>query len=318
MLLLRRDPAKKAPKGEKAHAAEASFGSEKSATDRSNVQRINGRLCSQRSVEEILIFTDLQLEAFDYVNTITAVYRIAKITSQSIGGGRATEVLEDRRFCRLLDKLSSWLQGLDLNQPCKFRARGIANAAWSLAKLGIGPSDRSDITLALARVGGVDVAHAGKPQEVANMVWGLATIALKAEGNGQAQAQLFASLDPESRSVFTSTFEEVARYVGHRLEDFGGQELSNTVWAYSRALQGSSYLRHQSGSVVAAFMRQLAVATESRAPEFEPQQIANAAWAFTKADVLAPDELMRLFEALAAVAPPALPRLKPQELSNLV
>merc|ERR1719261_1951375 len=153
MLLLRRDPAKKAPKGEKAHAAEASFGSEKSATDRSNVQRINGRLCSQRSVEEILIFTDLQLEAFDYVNTITAVYRIAKITSQSIGGGRATEVLEDKRFCRLLDKLSAWLQSLDLTQPCKFRAREIANAAWSLAKLGIGPGDRVDIISSLAKVG---------------------------------------------------------------------------------------------------------------------------------------------------------------------
>merc|ERR1719428_2750215 len=317
MLLLRRDLAKKAPKGEKAQG-EASGGYERKSTDRSNVQRINGRLCAQRSVEEILIFTDLQLEAFDYVNTITAVYRIAKITSQSIGGGRATEVLEDRRFCRLLDKLSSWLQSLDLNQPCKFRARGIANAAWSLAKLGIGPSDRTDITLSLAKVGAVDVAHAGKPQEVANMVWGLATIALKADGSGQAQTQLFASLDPESRAVFTSTFEEVARYVGHRLEDFGGQELSNTVWAYSRALQGSSYLKHQNSSVVSTFMRQLAVATERRAPEFEPQQIANAAWAFTKADVLSSDELMRLFEALAAVAPPALPRLKPQELSNLV
>ena len=31
------------------------------------------------------------------MNTITAVYRIAKITSQSIGGGRATEVLLDGR-----------------------------------------------------------------------------------------------------------------------------------------------------------------------------------------------------------------------------
>jgi hypothetical protein len=269
-------------------------------------------------VEEILIFTDLQLEAFDYVNTITAVYRIAKITSQSIGGGRATEVLEDRRFGRLLDKLGDWLRSLDLSQPCKFRARGIANAAWSLAKLGIGPADRSDIILTLANVGAVDVAHAGKPQEVANMVWGLATIALKADGTGQAQPQLFSSLDLESRAVFTSTFEEVARCVGHRLEDFGGQELSNTVWAYSRALQGSSYLKHESSHVVSTFMRQLAVATERRAPEFEPQQIANAAWAFTKADVLSPDELMRLFEALALVAPPALPRLKPQELSNLV
>merc|ERR1719191_1262720 len=220
MLLFHRDSAKKEPKGgDEAHGGKPWQGSEKKTGDRSNVQRINGRLCAQRSVEEILIFTDLQLEAFDYVNTITAVYRIAKITSQSIGGGRATEVLEDRRFCRLLDKLASWLQGLDLSQPCKFRARGIANAAWSLAKLGIGPSDRSDIVLSLARVGAVDVAHAGKPQEVANMVWGLATIALKADGGGQAQAQLFASLEPESRAVFTSTFEEVARYVGDRLED---------------------------------------------------------------------------------------------------
>merc|ERR1719428_962040 len=309
MLLLRRDLAKKAPKGEKAQG-EASGGYERKSTDRSNVQRINGRLCAQRSVEEILIFTDLQLESFDYVNTITAVYRIAKITSQSIGGGRATEVLEDRRFGR----------GLDLSAPCKFRARGIANAAWSLAKLGLGPADRPDIILSLAKVGAVDVAHAGKPQEVANTVWGLATIALKAESGQQAQPQLFSSLDLESRLVFTNTFEEVARCVGDRLEDFGGQELSNTVWAYSRALQGSSYLKNggRPGTVVASFMRQLAVATEHRAPEFEPQQIANAAWAFTKAEVLSAPELMRLFEALAAVAPPALPRLKPQELSNLV
>merc|ERR1719428_1903329 len=309
MLLLRRDLAKKAPKGEKAQG-EASGGYERKSTDRSNVQRINGRLCAQRSVEEILIFTDLQLESFDYVNTITAVYRIAKITSQSIGGGRATEVLEDRRFGR----------GLDLSAPCKFRARGIANAAWSLAKLGLGPADRPDIILSLAKVGAVDVAHAGKPQEVANTVWGLATIALKAESGQQAQPQLFSSLDLESRLVFTNTFEEVARCVGDRLEDFGGQELSNTVWAYSRALQGSSYLKNggRPGTVVASFMQQLAVATERRAPEFEPQQIANAAWAFTKADVLSAPELMRLFEALAAVAPPALPRLKPQELSNLV
>merc|ERR1719379_76347 len=320
MLLLRRDPNKKSPKGsDKAHAhAESNSGYEKKSVDRSNVQRINGRLCAQRSVEEILIFTDLQLEAFDYVNTITAVYRIAKITSQSIGGGRATEVLEDRRFGRILDKLAAWLESIDLSQPCKFRARGIANASWSLAKLGIGPADRTDIVLSLAKVGAVDVAHAGKPQEVANTVWGLATIALKADGNQQAQPQLFASLELDSRVVFTQTFEEVARCVGHRLEDFGGQELSNTVWAYSRALQGSSYLKQRSANVVAAFMRQLALATESRAPEFEPQQIANAAWAFTKADVLSSDELMRLFEALAAVAPPALPRLKPQELSNLV
>jgi len=321
MMLLQRDTNKKPSKGfDKANAAESPQGSDKRGGDRSSVQRINGRLCSQRSVEEILIFTDLQLESFDYVNTITAVYRIAKITSQSIGGGRATEVLEDRRFVRLLDKLSSWLQNLDLTQPCKFRARGIANAAWSLAKLGIGPAERPDIILSLAKVGTVDVAHAGKPQEVANMVWGLATIALKADGTQQAQPQLFASLDMESRLVFTNTFEEVARCVGHRLEDFGGQELSNTVWAYSRALQGSSYLKHESGrgNVVSTFMRQLAVATERRAPEFEPQQIANAAWAFTKADVLSAEELMRLFEALASVAPPALPRLKPQELSNLV
>merc|ERR1719238_750627 len=208
MLLFHRDSAKKAPKG--GDEPKQSQWSEKRTGDRSSVQRINGRLCSQRSVEEILIFTDLQLESFDYVNTITAVYRIAKITSQSIGGGRATEVLDDRRFCRLLDKLSSWLQNLDLTQPCKFRARGIANAAWSLAKLGIGPAERPDIILSLAKVGTVDVAHAGKPQEVANMVWGLATIALKADGSGQAQAQLFASLEPESRAVFTSTFEEVA------------------------------------------------------------------------------------------------------------
>jgi hypothetical protein len=319
MLLLRRDPAKKAAKGgDEPHDARASPGSERRTGDRSNVQRINGRLCSQRSVEEILIFTDLNLDAFDYVNIITAVYRIAKITSQSIGGGRATEVLEDRRFGKLLDRLSSWLENLDLTEPCKFRARGIANAAWSLAKLGIGPTDRVDITLSLAKVGAVDVAHAGKPQEVANTVWGLSTIALKADGNQQAQPQLFAALDLESRVVFTNTFEEVARCVGHRLEDFGGQELSNTVWAYSRALQGSSYLKHERCSVVSEFMRQLAAATERRAPEFEPQQIANAAWAFTKADVLSGDELMRLFEALAAVAPPALPRLKPQELSNLV
>merc|ERR1719473_1499360 len=156
------------------------------------------------------------------------------------------------------------------------------------------------------------------PQEVANTVWGLATIALKAESGQQAQPQLFSSLDLESRLVFTNTFEEVARCVGDRLEDSGGQELSNTVWAYSRALQGSSYLKHESSSVVSTFMRQLARATERRAPEFEPQQIANAAWAFTKADVLSAPELMSLFEALAPVAPPALPRLKPQELSNLV
>jgi len=321
MLLFHRDSAKKAPKGgDEPHAPKHSQSSEKRTGDRSNVQRINGRLCSQRSVEEILIFTDLQLDSFDYVNTITAVYRIAKITSQSIGGGRATEVLEDRRFGRLLDRLAEWLGGLDLSAPCKFRARGIANAAWSLAKLGLGPADRPDIILSLAKVGAVDVAHAGKPQEVANTVWGLATIALKAESGQQAQPQLFSSLDLESRLVFTNTFEEVARCVGDRLEDFGGQELSNTVWAYSRALQGSSYLKNggRPGTVVASFMRQLAVATERRAPEFEPQQIANAAWAFTKADVLSAPELMRLFEALAAVAPPALPRLKPQELSNLV
>lgn len=325
MLLLRRDASGKKARegkgGDEAHygkGREYTQGSERRSGDRSNVQRINGRLCSQRSVEEILIFTDLQLDAFDYVNTITAVYRIAKITSQSIGGGRATEVLEDRRFGRILDKLAAWLESLDLSQPCKFRARGIANASWSLAKLGIGPADRTDIVLSLAKVGAVDVAHAGKPQEVANTVWGLATIALKADGNQQAQPQLFANLECDSRVVFTQTFEEVARCVGHRLEDFGGQELSNTVWAYSRALQGSSYLKQRSANVVAAFMRQLALATERRAPEFEPQQIANAAWAFTKADVLAPEELLRLFEALALVAPPALPRLKPQELSNLV
>merc|ERR1719472_69062 len=122
MMLLQRDTNKKPSKGfDKANASKSSHGSERRGGDRSNVQRINGRLCSQRSVEEILIFTDLQLEHFDYVNTITAIYRIAKITSQSIGGGRATEVLEDRRFGSLLDKLASWLQNLDLTQPCKFR-----------------------------------------------------------------------------------------------------------------------------------------------------------------------------------------------------
>jgi hypothetical protein len=132
MLLLRRDSGKKATKGDEAHGKSSTErGSEKRSGDRSNVQRINGRLCSQRSVEEILIFTDLQLDAFDYVNTITAVYRIAKITSQSIGGGRATEVLEDRRFSRILDKLAAWLLSIDRSTPCKFRARGIANAAWS-------------------------------------------------------------------------------------------------------------------------------------------------------------------------------------------
>merc|ERR1719265_1723369 len=134
--------------------------SERKATSMNSAQRINSKLCTLWSVEEILIFTDLQLDDFDSVNVITALYRIAKITSQSIGAGRATEVFGDVRFQGLLSRLEHWLLELDLSKPCDFRARGIANAAWSLAKLGYSLVDNRQLLHALVKAGEVHVAHA--------------------------------------------------------------------------------------------------------------------------------------------------------------
>ena len=186
-----------------------------------------------------------------------------------------------------------------------FSAQELANTAWAFAKrlgasVGDRPSDGEHECYAEARLMfGALCEEASKrfgatedgfkPQELANVVWAMATAGV-----------------PGTEAFWDGAAVEAAR-ITRDARATQPQNLANLAWAYAKSGRGSR-------EAVDALFSNLAVTAARRVDEFNAQELGNTAWAYATADRPAPD----LFDAIAASAVPRVDRFIAQNLANTV
>ena len=180
------------------------------------------------------------------VQTVMALWGVAKLDVAPRAEGLRDALLAQLRDPAVLDRLD---------------ARGIANVAWALARLGIRdlPHLRSLADGALRP----EVIAAYNAQDVANTAWAYATLAVRHEA-------LMAALSAQALRKGLGSFKE--------------KELTNTAWGFAVLEVRDPPL-----------MRGIAKHAAARATEFGAQGVANIAWAFAKLRIR--DE--QLMDALA-------------------
>ena len=152
-----------APAGGDAPDAEA----ERTARAASWCVELNGQLARSTSVEGVLSLVAEHEPSLNAINVATALHRLAAINKKRRAGRDA--MLRDVRFVRLIDALAE--------QSTELGARSVADVLWSLATLQHWPS-----TLLSPVLTAVNAALDGggfEAQHLATMTWALAKLETK-------------------------------------------------------------------------------------------------------------------------------------------
>jgi len=193
-------------------------------------------------------------------------------------------------------------------------------------KWGRAAVDAADLLAEVARISPPQlVAHAFKPQEIANMCWSMATAgydasdafwdavaaaatAIAHEPTTQTQnlanvvwAFAKAGKRPETSPACAQLYSTFAAAAAPRVDDFNSQELGNTAWAYATA-----------GAPAEALLEVICASAERRVQRFTTQNLANMVWACATAGHAAP----QFFAAVAGQAARRADEYNTQELAN--
>ena len=227
---------------------------------------IQRELANADSAEAALRVVERDLEAFDAVHAATALHRVAKFSSPSSrldrDFDRVEAVTRDERFRALAASVASRMD--------EFDAFGLANVAWSFAKIGYTPSQEtlSALAVRLER----EVLKQGsnvKPQSLSNAAYAFGRLRFKPprstlEALCEATARQMdkfrtdemagmmlglAHLDHVPSADFLNT---AARFITKNLRAFDDTATCNVLWAFARMER-----KDLSGDVIDALLIQL-------------------------------------------------------------
>ena len=219
---------------------------------------IQKRLANAESAEDALRVVERDLEAFDAVHAATALHRVAKYASFESrldrGFARAEELMGDGRFRALVTNVTERVE--------EFDAFGLANVAWSFAKIGYTPSDE---TLgALAAKLESEVLKPGsrlKPQSLSNAIYAFGRMRFK---------------PPKS------TLDALCAATHRAMESFRADELSGMMI-------GLAHLDHAPND---EFLKDVSSYLKSNLRRFDDAALCNVLWAYARMDKKLPDDLI--------------------------
>mmetsp|Transcript_2709 Transcript_2709/g.4833 ORF Transcript_2709/g.4833 Transcript_2709/m.4833 type:complete len:763 (+) Transcript_2709:24-2312(+) len=168
-------------------------------------------------------------------------------------------------------------------------SQGLANIAYSLAKLGVQASDPafSDIALLCTQGGLMGRLRVFKPQELAMLAWAYVIV----DGPALPGSRLSALLQAVCSEATTLA------------DDFYPREAAMLLWACARAHFKQPEMFRRIGERAIKILH-----------SFKPQELANCCWAFAKLDI----KNGRLFSATAKMATRQLASFKNNELTMLL
>lgn len=239
------------------------------------------------------------LGELDVIGIVTALYRVAKSRD-----GR--EVVGDPRLTAML--------GAACSSVPEFSLQGLANTAWSMAKLRL----CDEPLWAAISASSIPKMQQFRPQALSNTAWAGATLAVQhrplfesisaaslnniGEFNAQdlaCTAWAFATLLVPDKPLFSA----ISSASLTRLHDFNPQNLTNPVWAFAKlAVQDSPLMD--------------AISSQSirKIHSFRPLGLANTAWALATLRL----RHLPLLKAIAAEALQKSQAFSPAELTNIV
>lgn len=163
---------------------------------------INQSLVRARSVDKVLSVVDSNFDQFNVVNVVTALHRVATVTTPS----RKASYRRDARFKKIVIKLGELLRSPDAEQ---LKPQDLSNVTWALTKLGVinamlfgHLSDRIMMSM-----------QEFQPVNISMTVWALA----------------------RANFLDERLFRTAAVQAKAKLEDFQPQQIANTCWAFAKA-----------------------------------------------------------------------------------
>ena len=229
---------------------------------------IQRELANASSAEDALRVVELDLEVFDAVHAATALHRVAKFSSplsrlDARDFDRVEAVTRDERFKALASTVG--------NRMNEFDAFGLANVAWSFAKIGYTPSQDTLNALA-SRLEREVLKHGAsvKPQSLSNAAYAFGRLRYKPPKSTlealceatMRQMDKFrtdefagmmlglAHLDHVPSAEFLG---EATTFITRNLRAFDDTATCNVLWAFARMES-----RKLKGDVIDALLIQLA------------------------------------------------------------
>jgi len=219
---------------------------------------IQSALASATSAEDALEIVERELEAFDAVHCATALHRVAKYSgseSRLERDSRAAEGLtRDGRFAALAKRVSESVREMD--------AYGLANVAWSFAKIGYTPGQEtlSAIASTLETEIGKPEARV-KPQSLSNATYAFGKMRFK---------------PPKS------TLEALCSATERAMVEFRADE-------FSGMLLGLAHLDHVPDQ---AFLDSATAFMQQNLRRFDDAATCNVLWAYARMEKPLPSEII--------------------------
>lgn len=222
---------------------------------------IQRELANAETAEDALRIVGSDLDAFDAVHAATALHRVAKFSAPESrlerDIGVATGLASDERFKALASRVSESVSELD--------AFGLANVAWSFAKIGYTPNQEtlSSIADRLEHEIGKSGARV-RPQSLSNATYAFGKMRFK---------------PPKS------TLEALCSATERAMEDFRADE-------FSGMLLGLAHLDHVPDQ---AFLTSATTFMHKNLRRFDDAATCNVLWAFARMEKPVPRETIDAF-----------------------
>ena len=222
---------------------------------------IQRELASAETAEDALRIVGSDLDAFDAVHAATALHRVAKFSAPESRLERDVRVAEgltsDARFKALAERVSESVRELD--------AFGLANVAWSFAKIGYTP--KQETLSSIAERLEYELGKSGariRPQSLSNATYAFGKMRFK---------------PPKS------TLEALCSATERAMEDFRADE-------FSGMLLGLAHLDHVPDQ---AFLTSATKFMHKNLRRFDDAATCNVLWAFARMEKPVPAETIDAF-----------------------
>jgi hypothetical protein len=184
------------------------------------------------------------------------------------------EVMEDRSYQALLHGIGTHLS----DARRQVTSQDVGTTLWSFATLGY--VDDAIYRSLAARISPAD-AHAYKPQELSNIVWGLKEIEINDKDVFDTTLVPASQRPPRLTDPITVCFAVAAQELVRRPHQFKSQEMKDVLYSFSKA-----GIRHP--ALFKSVAEHLAGVDDSQATqargldEFSPQGLGNLAWSYAR------------------------------------